>query len=73
MTSFTCEVTIGRPVDAVYSYVNEPSNNVKWQTSTVEVRRQTEGPLENPDSAEFGVWAGTTPRERRGLRSSPAA
>ena len=44
MTSFTCEVTIDRPVEAVYSFVNEPSNNVKWQTSTVEVSPLTEGP-----------------------------
>jgi uncharacterized membrane protein len=45
MASFTCEVTIERPVEEVFAFTDDLSNNPKWQTTTLEVIPQTQGPV----------------------------
>jgi len=37
--------TIERPVEAVWEFMAEPSNNPKWDPGTLEVRQTSEGPI----------------------------
>jgi carbon monoxide dehydrogenase subunit G len=39
-------IAIRRPTAAVFAFLTDPHNTMLWQPSVVEVRRQTEGPLE---------------------------
>ena len=38
-------VEIGRPVEDVFAYLSDPTNNPKWESSAVEMELTTEGPL----------------------------
>lgn len=38
-------VVIRGPVDEVFAFVTAPENNIKWQSSTVETKRITPGPV----------------------------
>jgi hypothetical protein len=46
MTSFEHSVVIRRPVEEVWDYVMETTNNPAWQGPIVEVRRPVGAPLE---------------------------
>jgi uncharacterized protein YndB with AHSA1/START domain len=45
MIDMTHTVTIDRPVDEVFDFVAEPSNEPKWHFDVKEVVRPTQGPL----------------------------
>ena len=38
-------VEIGRPVEDVFAYLSDPTNNPKWESSAVEMELTTKGPL----------------------------
>ena len=58
-------IEIDRPVDAVFDYMSVPENNVKWETSALEMELTSEGPLgvgstgrrvENNFGTDRGTW-----------------
>ena len=44
MFTIDCEVTINRPVEAVFAYVLDNANIPRWQPATIEQRQTSEGP-----------------------------
>jgi uncharacterized protein YndB with AHSA1/START domain len=45
MTEFEFDVVIDRPAEEVFAFVTNPANVSKWQTSIVEMRQTTDGPV----------------------------
>lgn len=45
MAKFEQDVVIKRPVQEVFAFVTNPNNVSKWQTSIIEVRQATSGPV----------------------------
>jgi uncharacterized membrane protein len=45
MIQFTTAIEIDRPVRDVFAYVTDPAKLASWQTNTVEVTQETDGPL----------------------------
>ncbi len=46
MPEFHVDVVIERPVEEVFAFATEPSNVPKWQSSVVEMKKVTEGPVD---------------------------
>lgn len=46
MSSFEHTVMINRPIEEVFAFAADPAKDPLWQTSIVEIRRDTEGPIE---------------------------
>ncbi|HEX7291068.1 MAG TPA: SRPBCC family protein [Conexibacter sp.] len=45
MIEFTTAIEIDRPVPEVFAYVTDPAKLATWQTNTLEVTQETDGPL----------------------------
>ncbi|HUH07728.1 MAG TPA: SRPBCC family protein [Egibacteraceae bacterium] len=45
MIDVTASITIDRPVDEVFAYVNEPANEPHWHTDVLEATRASEGAI----------------------------
>lgn len=45
MIEFSVETEIARPVEEVFAYVADPSKLATWQTNTVSVTQEGDGPL----------------------------
>src|SRR5438094_3355771 len=45
MTRIERSIVIDRPVEVVFEFVQDPTNDVRWQTSIVESRVLTPGPI----------------------------
>lgn len=45
MIEFTVEIEIARPMEDVFAYVADPSKLASWQTNTVSVVQENDGPL----------------------------
>lgn len=44
MVKVKTSVVINRPVEEVFEYMGDPSNNVQWQSGTIESKQTSEGP-----------------------------
>lgn len=44
MIKVETSVVINRPVEEVFEYMGDPSNNVQWQSGTIESKQTSEGP-----------------------------
>jgi len=44
MIKVKTSVVINRPVEEVFEYMSDPSNNVQWQSGTIESKQTSEGP-----------------------------
>ncbi len=45
MISFDLDVTINRPVEAVFTFANDPATLPQWQPAVVESRQTTPSPM----------------------------
>ena len=45
MISFDLDVTINRPVEAVFTFANDPATFPQWQPAVVESRQTSPGPM----------------------------
>lgn len=45
MIEFTIQIEIARPVDEVFAYVADPARSPSWQTNTISVSQEGDGPL----------------------------
>jgi uncharacterized protein YndB with AHSA1/START domain len=45
MIEFTIEIEIARPVAELFAYVTDPARLPSWQTNTISVSQEDEGPL----------------------------
>ena len=45
MVKVKSSVVINRPVEEVFEFVNDPSNNQQWQSGNIESKQTSEGPM----------------------------
>ena len=67
-------IDIQRPVEAAFDYMNEPKNNLEWETGVLEMEYTTEGPVgvgskgrrvENYMGRDEGTWEITEYEENK--------
>ncbi len=69
-------IDVRRPVEAVFDYMDDPKNNLEWETGVVEMELTTEGPVgvgskgrrvENYMGRDEGVWEVTAYDKNRSV------